>query len=99
MRQLTLRIDEQLALRLKRAAFERGESVNSYAGAVLGAAVDPQFAGSDAERLRERLARAGLLAVEKQTDQRRPSAAALARARRRAGQGTSVADLVSEGRR
>ncbi|MBA3261364.1 MAG: toxin-antitoxin system HicB family antitoxin, partial [Thermoleophilaceae bacterium] len=59
MRQVTLRLPDELSDRLKQAAAERGDSVNAYASAVLSAAVDPELAGDEAARVRERLARAG----------------------------------------
>nr|MBA2580681.1 transcriptional regulator [Thermoleophilaceae bacterium] len=63
MRQLTLRVDDALAERLKDAASERRQSVNTFAQSVLSAAVDPQFADGESARVRERLARAGILAA------------------------------------
>ena len=48
MRQLTLRVADELAERLKDAASERRQSVNSFAQSVLSAAVDPQFAAARA---------------------------------------------------
>jgi hypothetical protein len=59
--QLTLRIDPRLARHLKRAAADRGVSVNAFAERALEAAVDPDAAGSEIERMRERFARAGIL--------------------------------------
>lgn len=97
MGQLTLRIDDALAQRLKEVAREQGRSVNAYAASVLSAAVDPDLAGDEAERLRERLARAGLLADPGAAVQR-PDADAIAGARRRAGQGRPLSELVGEGR-
>lgn len=97
MGQLTLRIDDELAQRLKAVAAESGRSVNAYAGAVLRAAVDPDLAGDEAQRLRERLARAGLLAATGAAHPG-PEPKALAAARRRAGRGRALSDLVSEGR-
>lgn len=99
MRQLTLRVDERLLVRLKDVAARRGQSVNAYAGAVLGAAVDPDLANSELERLRERLARAGLLADAPASKVAVPSARELARAKAAAGRGRALSDLVSEGRR
>lgn len=99
MHQLTLRVPEQLGKSLKDAAAERGESVNSYASAVLTAAVDPDLAGGEAERLRERLARAGLLAERAQAPRARPPEEQVRAARAAAGDGTALADLVGEGRR
>lgn len=99
MRQLTLRVPDELARRLKEAAAGGGRSVNSYATAVLSAAVDPDLAGDEATRLRERLARAGLLAPAGAESRRRPSKRAAAGARRRAGAGRQLSELVSEDRR
>lgn len=97
--QLTLRIAPELADDLRRAAGRRGQSVNAFATAVLGAAVDPDFAGDEADRLRERLARAGLLSeVERPGGFEPVDPAALASARRAAGTGTPLADLVRDGR-
>jgi hypothetical protein len=100
MAQLTLRIPEGLARRLKQAAKARGSSVNRYAGEVLAAAVDPDLAGDEAARLRERLAQAGLLASMPPENRpaRRPDPAAVATARAAAGQGRPLAELVAEDR-
>lgn len=98
MKQLTLRIDERLANSLKQAAGSRSESVNAYAQAVLAAAVDPEFAGSESAQLRERLDRAGLLAVLPHASHPAPDHAALARARKHAGRGRSLSSLVIEDR-
>jgi hypothetical protein len=95
---LTLRVPLDLAERLRGAAHERGESLNAYATAVLGAAVDPELANTELERLRERLARAGLLATVRASP-RRPDPERVARARREAGTGRSLSDLVSDDRR
>lgn len=97
MAQLTLRIDDALAERLKQVAAEQDRSLNAFASGVLAAAVDPDLAGSEIERIRERLARAGLLADAGPPAVRPPEAAVTA-ARRRAGQGPPLSDLVREGR-
>jgi hypothetical protein len=99
MHQLTLRIPDLLAERLKQAAFEQQRSVNSYATAVLEAAVDPELAGDEAARIRERLARAGVLAATVRPARSRPDDRAVRSARRRAGKGRALSDLVSEDRR
>lgn len=99
MPQLTLRIDDRLADDLKTHAAKAGRSVNSWASQVLQAAVDPDLAGSDAERSRERLARAGLLVIPPPRPGRRPDAKRVAHARRAAGRGTSLSELVTEDRR
>jgi hypothetical protein len=98
MRQLTLRVDDRLADFLKQAAVARRESVNTYAQSVLAAAVDPEYAAGEAEQLRERLSRAGLLAVTPPCAQPAPDEAILAGARRRAGRGAPLTALVAEDR-
>ena len=97
MRQLTLRVDDALVGRLKQVAAERNESVNSYAEAVLSAAVDPELAGDEVERLRERLARAGVL-MTSDRDVRRPPERELAKARKTAGRGKSLSHYLTEGK-
>jgi len=99
MRQLTLRVPEELAERLKGAAHDRKESVNGYAVKVLSAAVDPELAGDEITGLKERLARAGLLLTPERLPTQRPSARALSRARAAAGRGRPLSDFVTEGRR
>jgi uncharacterized protein (DUF1778 family) len=98
MKQLTLRVDDRLADFLKQAAATRSESVNAYAHSVLSAAVDPELAGDEAAQMRERLSRAGLLAVVPCASHPAPAGAALARARKRAGRGQSLSSLVAEDR-
>jgi hypothetical protein len=99
MRQLTLRVPEELAERLKYAARDRDESVNGYAVKVLSAAVDPDLAVDEITGLKERLARAGLLLSPELLPSDRPSARALGRARAAAGRGRPLSDFVAEGRR
>lgn len=95
---MTLRVDDRLADSLKLAAALHGQSVNAYAQSVLNAAVDPAFAGDEATQLRERLGRAGLLAASPPASHPAPDNGALARARRRAGRGRSLASFVVEDR-
>lgn len=100
MQQVTLRLPDDLAAAFKRRAAERGESANAFATLVLQAAVDPGFAREDAAQIRQRLARAGLLADPVVTGpQTPPDEDAVARARAAAGRGTALAELVSENRR
>jgi hypothetical protein len=99
MSQLTLRVSEQLAARLKMAASDRGDSVNGYAAKVLSAAVDPDLAGDEITGLRERLAQAGLLLTPERVSTERLPEQALSRARAAAGRGRPLSDFVTEGRR
>lgn len=98
MAQLTLRLPDPLADDLRRAATARGQSVNAWVTAVLRAAVDPELAGDDAARTRERLQRAGLLIEVEPFRGQRPGPEAAARARRAAAQGKLLSDYVSDGR-
>ncbi len=72
-------------------------SVNDPTAEVLGAASDPDPAGSEAERVRERLARAGVLASAPPARDR-PDRELLTRARAAAGRGTPLTDLVGDDR-
>lgn len=99
MTQITIRLDEALAGRVKAYAGEMGRSVNSWVVAVLRAAVDPDLAESETERTRARLAAAGLLApAAGHPGGGRPSAGRLRRARSAAGGGTPLSSLISDGR-
>ena len=99
MAQLTLRVPDELLHRLKAAAAAHGRSLNGWASAVLAAAVDPDLAGDEAERVRERLGRAGLLLPGGSRARRQAERAAVARARAAAGKGRPLAELVAEERR
>ncbi|MEO5680674.1 MAG: toxin-antitoxin system HicB family antitoxin [Acidimicrobiales bacterium] len=98
MGQLTVRAPDDLVARVRLAATAAGQSINEYVVAVLGAATDPNLAGSQAERIRQRLAQAGLLEVLPSEEEPRPSPEALRLAGRRAASGRSLAELVHEGR-
>jgi predicted DNA-binding protein len=98
MTQVTLRIPDELLARLKQVSAEQGRSLNSWVSAVLAAAVDPDYADDEAQRVRERLARAGLLVDPGAQRRRRADAGAAARARAAAGRGTPLSDLVREDR-
>ncbi|TML64170.1 MAG: transcriptional regulator [Actinobacteria bacterium] len=97
MSQMTWRASQELLERVRRAAERRGRSMNDYVTAVLDAATDPNLGGTEVERARERLERAGLLAAGGRPRQR-PPAGEVAAARERAAGGTSVARLVAEDR-
>jgi|RhiMethySRZTD1v2_1073278.scaffolds.fasta_scaffold547721_2 plasmid stability protein len=98
MSQLTIRLDDSLAEDVKVHARVAGQSVNSWVVAVLSAAVDPELAGEAAERVRERLARAGLLLTPTGARPPKPHPARLQRAKQAAGAGPPLSDFVSEGR-
>lgn len=98
MAQVTWRAPDELVERLKHAAATDGRSLNDYLTRLASAATDPALADTDLDRLRERLDRAGLLAPGG-ARRRRPDATAVAAARRRAGKGTPVSDLVASDRR
>lgn len=93
MTQVTWRAPAELVERVRQVASRRGWSLNEYLTRLAHAATDPALAGDDADRLRERLALAGLLA-EAGSRRVRPDRDAVARARKAAGAGTSLADLV-----
>lgn len=71
--------------------------MNEYLTRLAQAATDPNLAESDLVRLRERLARAGLLAPDGPR-RRRPDPKPVARARRKAGRGTPLSELVGTNR-
>jgi hypothetical protein len=98
MSQLTIRADDDLVLRVKAAAQGLGRSMNDYVTSVLDAATNPDLAGNQADRLRERLSQAGLLVVPARLSGQRPSAKAVAEAGRRAAIGRTLADHVSDNR-
>jgi uncharacterized protein (DUF1778 family) len=97
MAQMTWRAPEELMDRVRAAAQREGRSMNEYVTWVLAAATDPELAGEEITRVRERLARAGLLAPTG-TPRGRPDEAAVARARAAAGRGKSLSEFVREGR-
>jgi hypothetical protein len=97
MARLTVRTTDELVERVRTAADRLGRSMNEYVVAVLSAATDPDLAGDDAEPIRERLARVGLLASTREA-RRRPDADAVAEARAAAGRGTSLSHIVTSDR-
>jgi len=99
MAQMTWRTTDELLERVRRQAEQRGRSLNEWVSAVLDAATNPETAGSDAERIRERLADAGLLADAELPSPTPTDPTRLAAARAAAGQGTPLAEFVAEGRR
>ena len=96
--QLTLRVSENLARRLKQVAAEEGKSVNAYAEFVLETVVDPELAGSERERLRERFARAGLLGFGTPVDFEPPTDEEIERIGKKAARGTPASELIRRDR-
>jgi predicted nucleic acid-binding protein len=93
MAQVTWRADDELIDRVRRQAEQQGRSMNEHLTRVLDALTNPELADDEAQRIRERLQRAGLLAPPG-TPRARPDPKALAKARRAAGRGASLSDLV-----
>lgn len=97
MSQVTWRAPDELVARVRQVAAGRGWSLNEYLTRLARAATDPALVGDEVDRLRERLALAGLLA-ETGPRRARPDRDAVARARRAAGEGTRLSDLLVQDR-
>lgn len=95
---MTWRTSDELLQRVRRQAAERGRSLNDWVSTVLDAASDPSHAGTEAEQVRERLARAGLLAPVTSQTPFTPDPGRLAAARAAAGRGVPLSELVAQGR-
>jgi hypothetical protein len=96
MGQVTWRASDELLERVRAVAARGGYSVNEFVTRVLDAATDPEAAGDEAARVRERLQRAGLLG-ESGVPRPRVDPEAFRSARARAGQGTSLSELIDRG--
>jgi hypothetical protein len=97
MQQVTWRAPDHLVERVRAVAALGGQSMNEFLTRVLDAATNPDLGGTEPQRIRERLAQAGLLAPPGAV-RRRPDAHDVARARRAAGTGTPLADIVTRDR-
>lgn len=98
MAQISLRIPDELADDLKSEARNQKLSLNGYLTFVLRTATDPEFAGNEADQLRDRFRRAGMLSEWSKPIGERASREELAEARRKAGEGANLSDLVAEDR-
>ena len=96
--QVTIRADEELIERVKRSAAASGRSMNDWANLVFRAATDPDAAGSEVERIRERLRNAGVLAEHQPLPGHPPDPGLVRAAGARAGVGKPLSDYVSDGR-
>lgn len=96
---MTIRAEQRLVERLKMAARQSGRSMNELVVQILEAATDPDLAGDEATRIRERLAAADLLFVPDGSHASdAPAPERLAEARARAGTGTSLSDILTSDR-
>jgi hypothetical protein len=99
MAQISLRISDELAEDIKSDARRRKLSVNGYITYILRSASDPEFGGSEAERVRERLRRAGLLEEwDGEPEIEPPTQEEFEQARAAASKGKSLTDLLLEER-
>jgi hypothetical protein len=103
MAQVSWRAEDALVDRVRKVAAAHKRSMNDYITMVLEAATNPDLAQDEYTRIMERLARAGLAVPELDVrmgggPRERPPAEEVERARRAAGKGTPLSDLVSEGR-
>jgi hypothetical protein len=96
--QLTVRADPALVERVRQAARRTQRSINEYVVAILDAATNPDNASNEAERVRERLRHAGLLSEPSARQRGRPDRADAEKARKRAGRGTPLSDIVTSSR-
>jgi hypothetical protein len=100
MQQFSVRLSDDGGDAIRRLAAARGRSINQTFEDLVAAATDPEHAGDERAALRERLARARLaFDVSALPDAQAPAADDLERARKAAGRGTALSELVSEGRR
>ncbi len=98
MKQVTLRLDDDLAADLAADAARLGRSVNAHAAVGLRALVDPTAEGEELDRIRARLRRAGLLEEWPRGERERPDPEDVAAARAAGATGTMLSDIVSDER-
>lgn len=97
MAQVTWRAPDELVERVRAVATADGRSMNDYLTRVMRALTDPDLADDGMARIRERLARAGLLAGSGLPRQR-PPADQVEAARRAAGSGVPLSRFVRDDR-
>ncbi|MBP2320725.1 hypothetical protein JOF56_001110 [Kibdelosporangium banguiense] len=106
MTQVSWRAEEALVERVRKAAADHRRSMNDYITMVLEAATNPDLAHDEYTRIREKLARVDLVVpeldvrmrAELQQHQVHASEEEIQQAMAAAGRGTSLSDIVSEGR-
>jgi hypothetical protein len=99
MTAVSWRAEDSLVERVRKVASTQGKSMNEFITQVLDAATNPESASDEATRIRERLARFDLVVPQVDAELRvRPPADLVEKARKAAGQGTLLSDLVIEGR-
>lgn len=95
---MTWRVPDHILDQVRRQAERHGRSLNDWVTTVMAAASDPSYAADEAQQVRERLARAGLLELPAGDRPRRPPARRVEAARARAGSGRPLSELVAEQR-
>jgi hypothetical protein len=98
MAQVTWRTPDDLLDRVRHAAASSGRSVNEWITRVLDAATDPELSGSELDRVRERLSRAGLLEEPGDRQVTRPDPALVAEASAKASRGTPLSKIIAQQR-
>lgn len=98
MARLTIRADDDLVERVRQAAAEKGLSVNAYVSHVLDMATNPEYATSSFERVSERLRAADLLAERSAQGETPLRPESVAAARKAAGRGTMLSEIVAADR-
>lgn len=87
-------MDDELLQRVRHSAKAAGMSLNAYISRVLALATSEDEHSSEAQRMRQRLRVAGLLASDDHDGPQRVSDDELTELRRAAGEGESLSDIV-----
>ncbi|WP_423919495.1 transcriptional regulator [Candidatus Poriferisodalis sp.] len=98
MQQITWRADDELVARVKVSAQHQRVSMNEYLTRIAQAATDPSLLSNEIEEIRSRLRLAGLLSDFEAHDAVRPDEEVVEAARRRAGPGTPLSELIRANR-